>query len=115
MPSTLVLNADQNACPALGTWISNNTTILSGFSLLIAEDIAQQIGAQENLEELSITPCRSIRKGGDIAMAAKILQGEISGLIHFPPTATGSSTSAETSGNGRRRRMRSLKVNRNDV
>ena len=93
MPSTLVLNADQNACPALGTWISNNTTILSGFSLLIAEDIAQQIGAQESLEELSITPCRSIRKGGDIAMAAKILQGEISGLIHFPAPPEGQANS----------------------
>ena len=84
MPSTLVLNADQNTCPALGTWISNNTKILSGFSLLIAEDILQQIGTQESLKDLSITPCQSIRKGGDIAMAAKILQGEISALIHFP-------------------------------
>ena len=57
MPSTLVLNADQNTCPALGTWVSNNTKILSGFSLLIAEDILQQIGTQESLKDLSITPC----------------------------------------------------------
>jgi hypothetical protein len=48
MPSTLILNADQNTCPALGTWISNNTKILSGFSLLIADDILQQIGTQES-------------------------------------------------------------------
>ena len=70
MPSTFVLNADQNTSLALGTWISNNTKILSGFSLLIAEDILQQIGTQESLKDLSITPCQSIRKGGDIAMAA---------------------------------------------
>jgi len=84
MPSTLVLNADQEACSALGTWITNNTKILSGFALLIADDVLQDISTRESLENLSITPCRSIGNGGDIAIAARILEGEISGLIHFP-------------------------------
>ena len=33
---------------------------------------------------MSIIPSRAIRDGGDISMAATILEGGISGLIHFP-------------------------------
>ncbi len=84
MPSTLVLNADLDVCPALGTWIINNTQLLSGFSLFIAEDVLQELAKRHPLQGLSIVQARAIRQGGDIAMAAKILNGEISGLIHFP-------------------------------
>ena len=84
MPSTLVLNADSSVCPALGTWIGNNAELLKGFSLLIAEDVLAELSKRESLAKLSITPCRGIRSGGDIEMAATILKGEISGLIHFP-------------------------------
>lgn len=89
MPSTLILNADQDACSALGTWVSNNSKILAGFSLLIAEDVLQRLTIQESLQHLSITACRPLRQGGDIAMAAKILDGETSGLIHFPAPPEG--------------------------
>jgi methylglyoxal synthase len=84
MPSTIVLNADPDVCPAMGTWITNNTQLLSGFSLLIAEDVIEQLTLRHELGGLSIIPCRAIRDGGDISMAAKVLEGEISGLIHFP-------------------------------
>ena len=84
MPSTLVLNADSSVCPALGTWIGNNAELLKGFSLLIAEDVLAELSKRNNLGQLSITSCRGIRSGGDIEMAATILKGEISGLIHFP-------------------------------
>ena len=84
MPSTLVLNADLDVCPALGTWIINNTQLLSGFSLFIAEDVLQELAKRHSLQGLSIVKARAIRQGGDIAMAATILNGEISGLIHFP-------------------------------
>ena len=84
MPSTIVLNADPDVCPAMGTWISNNTQLLSGFSLLIAEDVIEELTLRHELDGLSIISCRAIRDGGDISMAAKVLEGEISGLIHFP-------------------------------
>ena len=84
MPSTLVLNADSSVCPALGTWIGNNAELLRGFSLLIAEDVLAELSKRDTLDQLSITTCRGIRSGGDIEMAATILKGEISGLIHFP-------------------------------
>ena len=84
MPSTIVLNADPDVCPAMGTWITNNTQLLSGFSLLIAEDVIEQLTLRHELGGLSIIPSRAIRDGGDISMAAKVLEGEISGLIHFP-------------------------------
>ena len=83
MPSTLVLNADPVVCPALGTWMTNNTQLLSGFSLLIGEDVIEELKRRHDLGGLSITPCRAIREGGDIAIAARILEGEISGLVHF--------------------------------
>ena len=84
MPSTIVLNADPDVCPAMGTWISNNTQLLSGFSLLIAEDVIEELTLRHELDGLSIISCRAIRDGGDISMAAKVLEGEISGLVHFP-------------------------------
>ena len=84
MPSTIVLNADPDVCPAMGTWISNNTQLLSGFSLLIAEDVIEELTLRHELGGLSIIPCRAIRDGGDISMAARVLEGEISGLVHFP-------------------------------
>ena len=84
MPSTIVLNADPDVCPAMGTWISNNTQLLSGFSLLIAEDVIDELTLRHELDGLSIISCRAIRDGGDISMAARVLEGEISGLIHFP-------------------------------
>ena len=84
MPSTIVLNADPDVCPAMGTWISNNTQLLSGFSLLIAEDVIEELTLRHEFDGLSIIPCRAIRDGGDISMAARVLEGEISGLIHFP-------------------------------
>ena len=84
MPSTIVLNADPDVCPAMGTWITNNTQLLSGFSLLIAEDVIEELTLRHELDGLSIISCRAIRDGGDISMAAKVLEGEISGLVHFP-------------------------------
>ena len=84
MPSTIVLNADLNVCPALGTWISNNRQLLSGFSLQITEDVIEELTLRHDLNGLSIIPSRALRDGGDISMAATILEGGISGLIHFP-------------------------------
>ena len=84
MPSTIVLNADLDVCPALGSWISNNKNLLKGFSLLIAEDVIADLALRYEITDLAITSCRAIRDGGDIAMASTILDGDISGLIHFP-------------------------------
>ena len=84
MPSTIVLNADLDVCPALGSWISNNKNLLKGFSLLIAEDVIADLALRYEIDDLAVTSCRAIRDGGDIAMASTILDGDISGLIHFP-------------------------------
>ena len=84
MPSTIVLNADLDVCPALGSWISNNKNLLKGFSLLIAEDVIADLALLYDIDDLPVTSCRAIRDGGDIAMASTILDGDISGLIHFP-------------------------------
>ena len=69
MPSTLVLNADRNVRPALGTWIDNNTDVLLGFSLRIAEDVLAQLQLQGKATSLNIQPTLAIEKGGDILVA----------------------------------------------
>ena len=97
MPSTLVLNADQNVRPALGTWIDNNKDLLHGFSIRIAEDVLAQLQLQGKASSLNIQPTLAIEKGGDIALAAEILDGEVSGLIHFSYASTEGSSSVLTS------------------
>ena len=52
--------------------------------MLVAEDVLAELSKRNTLGQLSITTCRGIRSGGDIEMAATILKGEISGLIHVP-------------------------------
>lgn len=84
MPSTLVLNADLSVCPALRSWIGNNAELLKGFDLQIAEDVISSMSSGGGLGNLAITPTRAIAEGGDIELAATILQGDVSGLIHFP-------------------------------
>ena len=97
MPSTLVLNADRNVRPALGTWIDNNTDLLLGFSLRIAEDVLAQLQLQGKALSLNIQPTLAIEKGGDIALAAEILDGDVSGLVHFSYASTEGSSSVLTS------------------
>jgi hypothetical protein len=59
MPSTLILNADRNVRPALETWIDNNTDLLLGFSLRIAEDVLTELQLQEKriISQHSADPC----------------------------------------------------------
>ena len=83
MPSILILNADWNVRPALETWIDNNTDLLLGFSLRIAEEVLAQLQLQGKALSLNIQPTLAIEKGGDIALAAEILDGDVSGLVHF--------------------------------
>ena len=70
MSSTLVLNADRYIRPALRTWIDNNTNVLLGFSLRIAEDVLAQLQLQGKETSPNIQPTLAIEKGGDIALAA---------------------------------------------
>ena len=84
MPSKIVLNADLNVCSALRTWILNNTAVLKGFELLVAEDVLELMTSGGSLDDLAVTASRAITEGGDIELAATIINGEISGLVHFP-------------------------------
>ena len=83
MPSNLVLNADQNIRPALGTWIDNNTDLLLGFSLQIPENVLAGPDLQGKVPSLNINPTLAFQKVGDIASEAQILDGENSGFFHF--------------------------------
>ena len=91
--STLFLNADRNVRPALGTWIDNNTDLLLGFSLRIAEDVLAQLQLRGKALSLNIQPTLAIEEGGDIALAAEIVHGDVSGLVHFSYARTEGSSS----------------------
>ena len=84
MPSKIVLNADLNVCSALRSWACNNSEVLKGFDLLVAEDVLERMTSDGSLGNLAVTSSRAIAEGGDIELAATILHGEISGLVHFP-------------------------------
>ena len=84
MPSKIVLNADLTVCSALRSWVGNNSDVLRGFDLLIAEDVLNRMTSGGGLDNLAVTASRAIADGGDIELAATILHGEVSGLIHFP-------------------------------
>ena len=84
MPSNLVLNADLSVAPALRTWIGNNRELLKGFELRIASDVLSKLNSNGELGQLNVTPSRAIVEGGDIELASTILDGDVSGLIHFP-------------------------------
>ena len=84
MPSKIVLNADLTVCSALRSWVCNNSEVLKGFDLLVAEDVLERMISDGSLDNLAVTPSRAIAEGGDIELAATILHGEISGLVHFP-------------------------------
>ena len=62
MPSTLVLNAVRNIRPALSTLIDNNTDVLLGFSLRIAEDVLAQLQLQGKETSLNIQPTLPLKK-----------------------------------------------------
>ena len=84
MPSKIVLNADLPVCSALRSWVGNNNELLQGFDLLVAEDVLEGMSQGGSLDHLAVTSTRAIAEGGDIELAATILQGDVSGLIHFP-------------------------------
>ena len=74
MPSNIVLNADPDVCPAMGTWITNNTQLLSGFSLLIAEDVIEELtlrGERDDPRRDAIGMSKS-RRGGGAALRERL-------------------------------------------
>ena len=66
MPSKIVLNADLPVCSALRSWVGNNSELLRGFDLLIAEDVLEGMSHGGSLDNLAVTSTRAIAEGGDI-------------------------------------------------
>ena len=65
MPSKIVLNADLNVCSALRSWACNNSEVLKGFDLLVAEDVLERMTSDGSLGNLAVTSSRAIAEGGD--------------------------------------------------
>lgn len=55
MPSKIVLNADLNVCSALRSWVCNNSEVLKGFDLLVAEDVLERMTSDGSLGNLAVT------------------------------------------------------------
>ena len=54
MPSKIVLNADLTVCSALRSWVGNNSELLRGFDLLVAEDVLNHMTSGGSLDNLAV-------------------------------------------------------------
>ena len=68
MPSKIVLNADLNVCSALRSWVDNNSEVLRGFDLLVAEDVLSHMTSGGSLDNLAVTSSRAIAEREDIEL-----------------------------------------------
>ena len=68
MPSKIVLNADLNVCAALRSWVCNNSEVLKGFDLLVAEDVLERMSSGGSLDNLAVTSSRALAEREDIEL-----------------------------------------------
>lgn len=77
---TIALIAHNNRKTDLLNWVKENQEALHGYKLIGTTNTA---GLINNLLDLSVEPFGHGPSGGDILLAARILQGEISKVIFF--------------------------------
>jgi YegS/Rv2252/BmrU family lipid kinase len=83
MPSPIAMLAAPTRVEALCDWVRRNRGTLQGFELLITADVAEGLRAQPITQEMKCCPVSPLRAGGDLEIAARILRGEVVGLIAF--------------------------------
>ncbi len=79
MPTTLALLAHPAEQEALIAWTRDHQTTLAGFTLITTEELVPWLEAGD----LSITALAPLADGGDISLAAKVLEQDVSAVIFF--------------------------------
>ncbi|MBF9252615.1 methylglyoxal synthase [Pontibacter sp. 172403-2] len=77
---TIALIAHNNRKTDLLNWVKENHTALDGYNLIGTTNTSQLIN---DLLDLNVQPFGHGPSGGDILLAARILQGEVDKVIFF--------------------------------
>ena len=83
MNSTLALLAHASQVTRLMDWMKQYLDVLSAFQILTTGDLAQPLQSDLHLATLSIQTVSSIKEGGDIQLAARILSEGAAGVVFF--------------------------------
>ncbi|NJL47988.1 MAG: YegS/Rv2252/BmrU family lipid kinase [Leptolyngbyaceae cyanobacterium SM2_5_2] len=83
MPSTLAILAHSTQVEHLMAWLSQHQEVLTHFQIIAPAEIAQRIQQGGSLAKIDLIPLTDSEAGGDITLAAKILAGELTGVLFF--------------------------------
>ncbi|MGB3137239.1 MAG: lipid kinase, partial [Nodosilinea sp.] len=83
MPSTLALLAHPTQLDHLLEWLAKHQQVLTHFKILAPAEIAQSIERGWNLSNIELSSLQDSSQGGDIELAAQILDGSVAGVVFF--------------------------------
>lgn len=83
MPNTLAVLAHPAQISHLIGWLTANQSVVRAFRLMVMAEVAEAIAPIWGGQALEIVALPAAADGGDIALAAHILAGEVAGLLAF--------------------------------
>lgn len=83
MPSTLAILAHPAQIDPTLDWLSKHQQVLTHFQIMAPAEMAEGIERGWDLENIDLLPLKNSDQGGDIELAAKILAGDVAGVIFF--------------------------------
>jgi YegS/Rv2252/BmrU family lipid kinase len=83
MPSTLAVLAHPTQVDHVLTWLSTHQRVLTHFQIVAPAEMAQGIERGWDLSRIDLVRLKDSSQGGDIELAARILAGDVAGVIFF--------------------------------
>ncbi len=83
MPSTLAVLAHPTQTERLMAWLAQNQSVLTHFQLFAPAEIATRLQQERGRAGIKLISLASSEEGSDIVLAAKILAGELTGVLFF--------------------------------
>jgi YegS/Rv2252/BmrU family lipid kinase len=86
MPSAIALVSTPSRLASLRDWVSQHHAGLGGFGLLATGELARSLEQHPATGGLAVSALADLDEGGEIELAARVLQGELIGVICFVET-----------------------------
>jgi len=86
MPSAIALVSTPSRLGSLRDWVSQHRAGLGGFGLLATGELARSLDEHPDTGGLAVTALADLGEGGEIELAARVLQGGLIGVICFVET-----------------------------
>ncbi|MBW4460090.1 MAG: YegS/Rv2252/BmrU family lipid kinase [Nodosilinea sp. WJT8-NPBG4] len=83
MPSTLAILAHPTQATAVLDWLSKHEGVLTHFQIMAPAEMARGIEQGWDLQKIELVTLKESSQGGDIELSARILAGEVAGVIFF--------------------------------